>query len=376
MRKQQVCNNCIMDTSDSKIIFDNNGKCDHCNNYYNNILPEWNEGKGKETELYRVIDKIKNEGKDKKYDCIVGLSGGLDSSYLLHISVTKLGLRPLVFCVDTCWNTEIAIANNQALITKLGLDSINYRVDEEEMMDLQLAFFKSQVPYQDMPQDQAIFAALYDYSVKNGFKYVLTGANHSCECVREPNQWCHVNDITLLKDIHKKFGKKRLKHYPLCGMFKHRIFYRVFKGMRRVPILNYIEYIKSEAESELAELYGWKPYPYKHFESIFTRFYEGYWLIKKYGYDKRKAHFSSLILTNQMSREKALENIKLIEYYDNEYETDLEFISSKLGISKTEFLEIMGNQNKTYKDYRSSFPLYKMAINFAILLGIEKRNFR
>ena len=375
-RKYQICSNCVMDTTDSKIKFDENGICDHCNNYYKNILPNWHADDIGAKELKAIIEKIKREGKNKKYDCIIGLSGGVDSSYLAYLAKEKLGLRPLIFSVDTGWNLNVANDNVKKMIEGLNLDLHLEVVDWDEMKDLQLAYFKSQVPYQDTPQDHAIYAALYNYATKNGFKYVLTGANYSTECIREPSEWVHVNDLKQIKDIHKKFGERPLKKFPLCGMFKYRLYYRYLKGMKIFQPLNLIPYIKKDAIKELYDRFGWERYKNKHFESIFTRFYEGYWLIKKFGYDKRKAHFSSLILTGQMSRQEALDIIAKPAYEEALALQDLEYIANKLDLTKEEFVVLMSGENKTYKDYKSSIWLIDLAIKLAKLLGVEKRNFR
>lgn len=375
-REYQVCANCVMDTTDSLIQFDEKGICDHCNNYYNNILPNWNPDETGKKQLDTMVQKIKQDCKGKKYDCIIGLSGGVDSSFLVYYATAVLGLRPLIFSVDTGWNLNVAVGNIEKLVKGLNLDLYTEIINWSEMKDLQLAYFKSQVPYQDTPQDHAIFAALYNYAAKQGIKYVLTGANYSTECVREPNEWVYLNDLRQLKDIHKKFGTRPLKTLPLCGMFKYRLYYRYFKGMKIVQPLNLIPYKKEDAIALLHEKFGWEPYANKHFESIFTRFYEGYWLVKKFGYDKRKAHFSSLILTGQMTREEALKQIAEPPYDEELAMQDLEYVAKKLGLTKEVFIELMNGENKTYSDYKSDAWLIGAAIKLAILVGFEKRQFR
>ena len=374
-REYQVCSNCVMDTSDSKIVFDKKGMCDHCHNFYENIQPNWNP-EGNPEELQKLIDKIKKDGQGKKYDCLIGLSGGVDSSYVAYCAVKKWGLRPLIFAVDTCWNLEVADKNIEKIIKKLGVDVHYEKINHDEMMDLQLAFFKSQVPYQDTPQDHNIFAALYTFAAKNGFKHILTGGNYSTECVREPNEWVHENDITLIKDIHKKFGKKSIDHLQLCGMFKYRLYYRYFKGVQLHKVLDLIRYKKAEVIDELKREFNWEPYANKHFESIFTRFYEGYWLPKKFGYDKRRAHFSSLILTGQLDRKEALEILKNPPYSEEIAMQDMEFICKEMGISVEEFKKLMEQENKTYKDYKNGYKYIHWARNLAKLFGIERRNIR
>lgn len=376
MRKYQVCSNCVMDTSDSKIIFDEKGMCDHCHNYYENIVPNWHPDEVGAKELEKIVAQIKKEGEGKQYDCIIGLSGGVDSSYLAYYAVKKLGLRPLFFACDTGWNLNVAVENVKKIVEGLEQPLYEETVNWEEMKDLQLAFFKSQVPYQDLPQDHVIFASLYNYAAKHGIKYVLTGGNNSTECVREPNEWVYNNDIKMIKDIHKKFGKTKLKTLPMCSMFKYRLYYRYFKGMKVIKPLDLIPYTKADAIDTLQREFGWEPYANKHFESVFTRFYEGYWLVKKFGYDKRRAHFSSLVLTKQLDRDEALDILKKPPYDEKTAMEDMEYISGKLGITKEEFLEIMAGENKTYEDYKNSAGLINLAIKIAHIVGMEKRQYR
>ena len=302
-RRHQICTQCIMDTSDSKIIFDGRGACEYCNNYHQNIQPNWHTDERGASELSRIVEEIREHGRGRDYDCIIGLSGGVDSSYVTYLAKAKLGLRPLVFHVDAGWNTQQATNNIEKLIDGLGLDLHTEVVDWEEMKDLQLAFLKAQVPHIDMPQDHAFFAALYNFAAKHGFRYVLTGANYSTECIREPLEWhYHASDLRQLKDIHRQFGSRPLKTFPLADILKFRIYYRYVKGLRVIKPLNYVPYFKEPAMQELVERFGWQRYAHKHYESRFTRFYEGYWLPKKFGFDKRRAHFSSLIVTGQLSR--------------------------------------------------------------------------
>lgn len=374
--KYQICQNCVMDTSDTKIKFDEKGICDHCHNFYENIKPNWHPDKRGEKKLSQIVNKIKEEGKGKKYDCIIGLSGGVDSSFLAYYAVKILGLRPLLFACDTGWNLNIAVSNVEKITKGLGLPLYTEIVNWSEMKDLQLAFFKSQVPYQDLPQDHVIFAALYNYAAKNGIKYVLTGGNHSTECVREPIEWVYQNDIQMIRDIHKKYGTMKLKTLPMCGMFKAHIYYKYLKGMKVVKLLDLIPYTKKDAIAALKREFQWEPYANKHFESIFTRFYEGYWLIEKFGYDKRKCHFSSLILTGQMERSDALDILKKPPYDKKQAIQDLEYVSKKIGLTKDEFLALMKEENKTYKDYKNSSGLIEMAVKISRILGLERRQFR
>lgn len=375
-KEYKVCTNCVMDTTDSKIVFDENGVCDYCNSYYNDILPNWNPDNNKENELMEIAKKIKREGSNKPYDCIIGMSGGMDSSYLTYIAKEKMGLRPLIYTVDTGWNLNVAVENIEKIVKKLDLDMYTEVVNWKEMQDLQLSFFKSQVPYQDFPQDHAIFAGLYNYAVKNGIKYVLTGANNATECVRPPIEWVYLNDIALMKDIHRKFGKIDLKTFPMCSMFKYRLYYAYIKGMKRVAPLDYIEYDKAKVEKELNEIFGWEKYENKHYENIFTRFYEGYYLPIKFGYDKRKCYFSNLILTGQMTRNEALIKLEENPYDEDLMKSDMEYIAKKLGISVGEFITIINGENKSYKNYKNSLSMIELSIKVAKMVGVEKRNFR
>ena len=308
-RSYQICTNCVMDTTDSKIVFDEKGVCDFCNDYYENILPGWKQGEEGMRELQEIAKKIRAAGKGKKYDCIIGMSGGVDSSYLCYVAKEIMHLRPLIYCVDTGWNLKLADENTKRIVDALGLDMYTEVIDWEEMKDLQLAFFKSQVPYQDLPQDHAIFAGLYNYAVKNKIKYVLTGANNATECIRPPVEWVYQNDIVMINDIHKKFGRVPLKTFPKCGLLKSRLYYAYFKGMKRVAPLNYIEYDKAKVKQFLQDEFGWVAYENKHYENVFTRFYEGYYLPHKFGYDKRRVYFSNEVLAGTMTRDEALEEL-------------------------------------------------------------------
>ncbi len=375
-RIYQVCTNCVMDTTDAVINFDENGMCDHCRNFYNNIKPHWNTSDNGKTRLEAMVKKIKKDSKGKKYDCIIGLSGGIDSSYLLNYAITELKLNPFVLVVDTGWNLEVAENNVSKIVDKLNIEYVREKVNFEEMADLQLAFFKSQVPYQDLPQDHVIFSTLYNTAVKMGIKHVLTGGNFSTECVREPIEWVYQNDLRMIKDIHKKFGKKKLKTLPMTSMFKYKIYYRYFKGMKVHRPLDLIPYTKQDALNTLTSKFQYEPYANKHFESIFTRFYEGYWLVKKFGFDKRKAHFSSLILTNQLDRNSALDVLKNPPYSEEQALKDMKFITEKLGITVEEFVNLMNADKKTYKDYKNTSGLISLGVKLARFIGIEKRQFR
>jgi N-acetyl sugar amidotransferase len=369
----QICSNCIMDTTDPNITFNERGWCDYCLNYHHNVLPNWHPNEIGERQLQPVIDKIKRDGRGKDHDCLIGLSGGVDSSYVTYLAKVKFGLRPMLFHVDAGWNSQEAVNNIEKLVDGLGLDLYTEVIDWQEMKDLQLAFFKAQVPHIDTPQDHAFFAALYNFAAKNDFKYILTGANFSTECVREPLEWhYHASDLVQLKDIHKKFGKRPLKLFPTADIFKYKLYYRYIKGVRVVKPLDYVPYFKEKAMQELIDLFGWQRYEFKHYESRFTRFYEGYWLPQKFGYNKHRAHFSSLILTGQLTREKALEMISKPAYDEETIMQDFEYIAKKLDLTVEELQKLLEGENKTYRDYKSRMPMISFATSILRMLGVQK----
>ena len=375
-RPYQRCTNCVMDTSDSAITFDEHGVCDFCNDFYQNIQPSW-QAKLKDPDLLRrTAEQIKAASKGRKYDCIIGMSGGVDSSYLCYVAKELMGLNPLVYSVDTGWNLNVAVENIERIVKALDLDMYTEVVDWNEMKDLQLAFFKSQVPYQDTPQDHAIFAGLYNYAVKHGIQYVLTGANSATECIRSPVEWVYMNDLKMIRDIHHKFGTRPLKTFPLCGMVKYRVYYPIFKGMKRVAPLDMVEYNKEKVKLFLQERFGWQPYENKHYENVFTRFYEGYYLPHKFGYDKRKCYFSNEILAGTMTREEALAELEQPPYDPQQMEEDKAYIAKKLGLTVEEFQTIIDGENKTFRDYRNSWGLIQFGTVVLRALGVEKKKFR
>lgn len=371
--EHQICTNCVMDTTDSKIKFDENGVCDHCNDFYENIKPNWNTGEVGRKELDKIVEKIKLDGKNREFDCIMGMSGGADSSYLLHFAVKELGLRPLVFHVDGGWNSKIAVNNIEVLVDSLNLDLYTEVIDWEEMKDFQLSYFKSGLPNLDIPQDHAFVATLYNFADKHNIKYILNGGNISTECVRNPLEWIYYGtDMSQIKDIRKKFGTIDLKSYPFSNVYRHKIYLRYIKQIKVVKPLNYIPYIKSEAMEFLKNEYNWQPYPQKHFESRFTRFYEGYWLPNKFGFDTRKVQLSSLILTEQMTRDEALEILKTPAISDIEAQKDFEFIANKLDISEEELRSYFKAPNKSYKDYKNEEAYFDKGAKVMKFLGLEK----
>jgi len=377
-RPYQICTKTIMDTSDPNIVFNENGESDYYTNYVENILPNWHTDERGYQELMKTAEKIKKESKNRDFDCIIGLSGGLDSSYVAYVATEIMGLRPLLFHVDAGWNTDKAVGNVEKLCNGLKLDLYTEVINWEEMKDLQVAFLKSQIADQDMPQDYAFFSALYKFARKNKIKFVLTGGNYSTECCREPEEWGAFPGIDrlLVNDIHKKFGARPLKTFPIVDIISYKIFYRYVLGMQVFKPLNFVPYIKKEAEKLLSDRFGWEPFQHKHHESRFTRFYEDFWLPRKFGYEKRRAHFSSLILTNQMTRKEALDRISRPELPEEFLQKEFEYVADKLDLSKHELLDIFNGQNKTFHDYRNKVGLIGLGAKAMTLLGLEKRLFR
>lgn len=372
-RPYQVCAHCVMDTSDSRIEFDARGVCDHCRTFHAKIEPNWHTDERGAADLARITEEIKAAGRGKDFDCIIGMSGGIDSSYLTYLAKEKMGLRPLVFHVDAGWNSQEAVNNIEKLVDKLGLDLFTEVIDWEEMRDLQLAFFKAGVPHIDTPQDHAFFATMYKFAHQHGVRHILTGANYSTECVRNPIEWMYFqSDTTQIRDIHRRFGTRPLRNFPLTSVLWYKVYLPYVERIRVVTPLNYFPYVKTDAMKLLAERFGWQPYPQKHFESRFTRFYEGYWLLKKFGFDTRRVQFSSLILTHQMTREEALERLEQPPYDPEQAAQDFEYVATKLRIPPAELQGYMDQPNKTYRDYRSQESIYRIGVAAMRSLGLAR----
>ena len=372
----KICNRCVMDSTDKKITFNRYGLCDYCQNFDNRIKNKIKNHNKPSIKLSKLSDKIKSKNKSK-YDCLIGISGGVDSSFLAHYIKTELKLNPLVLHVDTGWNSVNSVNNIEKIVDGLELDLITIVIPWREMRDLQLSFFQAQHPNLDIPQDHAIFASLYNYAAKNKIKYIFTGGNFSTECIREPLEWAyHASDLKHIKEIHRKFGKEKLEKFPFCDIFKYKIFYRYFKGIKVIQPLNQIEFNKEKSIELLQNEYGWIKYENKHYESRFTKFYEGFWLLKKFGFDKRKAHLSSLILTNQIKREEALKILSIDPINETDAKNEFNFVCSKLEISENDLNNIMKSKNKTFSDYKSNYHLIQFFVKICRFLKIENRLIR
>ena len=377
-RPYQICNTCCMDTSDLGIRFDDKGRCDYCSNFQINLRPAWEDDMAHPERLKSIAEAIRLESKGQNFDCIIGLSGGLDSSYTAYVAKELMGLRPLLFHVDAGWNTDQAVGNIEKLVDGLGLELYTEVINWEEMKDLQVAFLKSGVPDQDMPQDTAFFSALYKFARKNRIKHVLTGANYSTECCREPEEWGAYPGIDrrLILDIHGRYGKRPLKTFPLMDIFVYKVLYQRLLGMQVVKPLNMTRYVKHEAEALLEQKFGWQKFQHKHHESRFTRFYEDYWMPRKFGFHKRRAHFSSLVMTGQMTRASALDRLSRPEMSEHFLNREFEYIANKLDLTVDELRAMFEAPNKTYNDYKNKRTLIGLGANVMQRLGMERRLFR
>ncbi len=350
--EQVMCKRCVMDNTDPDIIFDEKGFCNHCTEAIRELssFPYNLAKQEKEEELKKIISKIKKKGsKHKKYDCVVGVSGGVDSSYVIYLA-KKFGLRPLAVHLDNEWNTEISVNNIESIIKKENIDLITQKVNWEEFRDIQLSFLKAGVPDLEVPSDQAIFTYLFDVAAKNNIRYVINGSNTATESIL-PQRWSNGQfDWKYIKYIQKKFGSKKIETYPINSFFNV-LKNHFIKNIKNIRILNYIDYYKEETLKILEKEYSYKRYDNKHGESVYTYFLQSYILPKRFNFDKRKAHLSSLICSNQITRDEALASLKK-ELLSKDKETELlNLVCEKLDISKEDFDNYMNLPKKYYFDY-------------------------
>jgi N-acetyl sugar amidotransferase len=349
--KIQICTRCVSDTTMSEIEFDDNGVCNFCK-LHDRFVEMYPLGEKGQKIINNLINQIKEDGKGKPYDCIIGLSGGADSTYLLYWAV-KQGLRPLAVSFDNGWSTDIAVRNIRNATDHLGVELHTIIADWEEMKDLQRAFLKASVSDADAPTDYAIYSVLYTEAINAGVKYSLNGHSFRAEG-SVPKSWSYF-DGRYVKSVLKKHGTlKKIQSFPLMSLSQF-VYYSLFKKIRDVRVFDYIEYNKAEAKKIIARELGWEDYGGHHHENIFTRFFQSYYLPVKFGIDKRKVEYSALIRSGQMSRDEALEDLKMPYPYDQK---DVDFVIKKLGFSQEEWNEIMEAPKKTFKD----FPTYYSAI--------------
>lgn len=373
-RPYQICTKCIMDTSDPDITFDDHGVCCFCKIHDERLRNEVFRGPEAEQRLETIVQKMKEDGKGKPYDCLIGLSGGTDSSMAVW-TLKKLGLRPLALHLDNGWDSELAVDNIKKTLDKLGVDLYTYVLDWDEFRDLQLAFLKASVPNSEIPTDHAIVALNFKVAMEQQIKYIVNGSNVATEAF-VPTAWAYdARDLRHLKAVHKRFGTIPLRSFPMLGIVGS--LSAVFiKGIRWLSILNYVNYKKSEAIKLLQEELEWRPYGGKHYESVYTRFYQGYILKKKFGFDKRRAHLANLVLSGDLSREQALTEIAQEDYIDTGlWVEDREFVIKKLQLTEAQFEAIMTLPVKTHYDYpNNSWAFEKMPKLFGFLKKIATSN--
>lgn len=375
-RPYQICTNCVMDTSDEDITFDENGVCMRCNEYKERILPEWNYGSGHEKELISLISEIKKSGTGKTYDCILGWSGGLDSSYMLHLAVKEWRLRPFVFHIDAGWDLPDTTENLKRMTDELGIKLHVETMDWNEMREMQLAWFRTGLESLDVPQDHAFIALTDKLSQELGVKYILNGWNISTEAVADPASWGKgggpTGDGKFLKDVIRKYCKIPIEKYQFTSGFKHKFWVPYVLGIKTITPLNLVEFTKKEMMETLASGYGYVPYRQKHFEDLITKFLEGWWSPTRFGHDIRRVWLSSLILTNQMTREEALRILAKPPLSEDEGEALFREVAQKLEISEAE-LQSYHEMPKCTEHFESNVQLHDWGMRIFEVLGIEKR---
>jgi N-acetyl sugar amidotransferase len=337
-----------MDTTDPDISFDDAGSCCYCLKM-KEFLKTWRPS-GDKMALDQLMERIKREGRGKPYDAIMGLSGGVDSSYVALVA-KEYGLRTLVIHVDTGWNSELAVKNIENTVSRLGFDLVTEVVDWEEMRQIQLAFLRSGVPNQDIPQDHAINTGFFRFAARNRIKWSLSGSNLACEGIL-PESWGYdAMDLRHINDIVRRFSDLKMRTFPRMSFFEFGIRYKLLGGLNVAKILNLLPYSKEAAIKELAEKLDWRYYGGKHYESRFTKWFQGWYLPSKWGYDKRVAHLSSLIASGQLTREAALLEMAKPSLEQSDFASDRDYMSRKLGISQSEFEELMRVPNTPHSAY-------------------------
>lgn len=377
VRKYQMCTCCVMDTTDENIEFDINGVCNRCNEYKQRILPDWNYGNGHEEELKSLIAAVKKSGEGKEYDCILGLSGGLDSSYMLHLAVTEWGLRPFVFHIDAGWNLPVAERNIKRITDKLGVELHIEKMNWNEMREMQLVWFKTGLEALDAPQDHAFIALIDRFSRELGVKYILNGYNNiSTEIVADPSSWSKgagsTGDSTYMKDVIRKYCRIPIKDYTFTNGFKHKFWIPYVLGVKTLKPLNLVPVTRQQMIDTLVTEYGYEPYGQKHFEDLLTKFLEGWWNPTRFGHDMRRAQLSSLVVTGQMPREEALRVLEEPPLTEEESKELFSEVARRLEISEDE-LAVLHGLPECSEHFRSNRWAYRIGIKLYEMLGIEKR---
>lgn len=351
-----------MDTSDPNIVFNEIGQCNHCITAEKLLKARWFPNKAGQEKLTEILKKIKTEGKSREYDCVMGISGGVDSSYLLYQATELWGLRVLAVHVNAGWNSEIAESNIEKLVNKLKVDLYTYVVNWEEIKDLQLSYFKSGLINLDVPQDHVFFAQLYKKAAKEKIKFILTGHNLATESITPASWGYNPMDLRQIKYVQRTFGTVKLRSFTTISLFE-RLLFSIYPGQSIIKPLDYLPYNKEEAKLVLQENFNWKDYGVKHGESIFTRFYQNFWLPEKYGFDKRKAHLSSQILSGLISREQALRELNQPLYDAHTLALDKEYICNKLEIEENDLDLFMKSPRVDFTQYPSAYTITRL-VNF------------
>lgn len=358
--KIQTCVRCVMDTTDPEIVFDSEGVCNHCRHFDLVQSKQWFPNAEGEQRLADTLARVREEGRNSEYDCIIGLSGGVDSSFLA-LKLKEFNLRPLVVHVDAGWNSELAVRNIENIVKYCGYDLHTHVMDWEDMRDLQLAYLRAGVANQDVPQDHAFFGSMYHFIVKNKIKYMISGGNIATECVT-PQAWHHsAMDAINLLDIHKTFGERSLRSYKTISFSQYYFIYPFVHGLRTILPLNFMPYNKSMALEELVDKVGYKPYERKHGESIFTRFFQNHYLPVRFGYDKRKPHLSSLVLSGQITRDEAVAALEAPLYDAQELASDIQYFCRKLRIGQDEYDALINAPLRDATEFRNWNHLHRVA---------------
>ena len=356
-----------MDTSDPEITFDEKGNCNHCDDFFKEYKDKIYHGEESDRQLEIIVNKIKQAKGKNKYDCLVGMSGGVDSSYVAYKAV-QLGLNPLAVHVDTGWDSEESVNNIKNVCNKLNIDYQSYVLNWEEFKDIQLSILKSSIVEVEIPTDVAVIGATHKIASENNIKFNISGGNLATEGIL-PDLWFYdPKDLRLLKSIQKRFGKNNLKTFPDFG-YRKEIYYKLIRRIKLIYLLNYLPYSKEDAIKTLENEVNWKNYGGKHHESVYTRFVQSYFQPVKFNLDYRRATFSTQICTGEITREYALEELKNKPYDPEKIEAEKDYIAKKLGITLKEFEEILNSPPKSYKDY----PNNEKKLKF--LYGVYKRYF-
>ena len=352
----QICCNCVMDTTDPEIQFDADGICNHCRDFKRHQKPQLLGTQEGSVALDKIVREIVVCSKGKDYDCIIGISGGVDSSYVAY-RVLELGLRPLAVHVDTGWNSELAVSNIEKIVSALRIDLHTTVIDWDEMRDLQLAFLRSGVANCDVPQDHAFIAVLFKLAASKNIKWIISGHNLQTESIL-PDAWGYTSiDRKHLLAVHRQFGTRGLRTFPTYSLFDYTFYWPYVRGIKILKMLNFEDYDKAVAKQFLMDRFGWRDYGGKHYESRFTKFFQSYYLPKKFGFDKRRAHLASLVVSGQMKRDDALGVLKIPPYAEAGIAEDGSFIAKKLGIPRGELERLIAESPKTYRDYPSHAEL-------------------